>query len=322
MHLGLPYLVYINIVNPNSFAYGKIYVKLYNSGAANVNFFNHIRKKAQQAGVGVVPRLQSHGSALLSSKTIGEKKLNKRRKAMKRFLVLAGLIIALLASAAIAQDIKGAVTGALKSAGGGSSAGGVEVAAGLKEALATGTGNAVQSLSKADGYFGDAAVKILMPGKMQHAAELLKKAGYQKEVDDFTLSMNRAAEQAAPKARPIFEDAVKNMSFEDAQKILNGGNTAATDYFKAKTSPQLTQAFKPVIADSMNQAGVTHSYKALTDRYTSMVPFGKMDSLDLDSYVTQKSMDGLFLKVGQEEAKIRTNPAARTTDLLKKVFAK
>jgi hypothetical protein len=237
-------------------------------------------------------------------------------------MVLTGLFVALMVSAVMAQDIKGAVTGALKSAGGGPSSGGGEVAAGLKEALAAGTGNAVQSLSKADGYFGDAAVKILMPGKMQQAAELLKKAGYQKEVDDFILSMNRAAEQAAPKAKPIFEDAVKNMSFEDAQKILNGGNTAATDYFKGKTSPQLTQAFKPIIADSMNQVGVTHSYKALTDRYTSMVPFGKMDSLDLDSYVTQKSLDGLFLKVGQEEAKIRTNPAARTTDLLKKVFAK
>jgi Protein of unknown function (DUF4197) len=241
---------------------------------------------------------------------------------MKRFVVLAGILVAFMGSAAIAQDIKGAVTGVLKSAGGGSSAGGGDVAAGLKEALATGTGNAVQSLSKADGYFGDAAVKILMPGKMQQAAELLKKAGYQKEVDDFILSMNRAAEQAAPKAKPIFEDAVKNMSFEDAHKILNGGNTAATDYFKGKTSPQLTQAFKPVIADSMNQVGVTHSYKALTDRYTSMVPFGGMGSFDLDTYVTQKALDGMFLKIGQEEASIRTNPAARTTDLLKKVFAK
>lgn len=241
---------------------------------------------------------------------------------MKRFVVFIGILVALMASVAIAQDIKGAVTGALKSSGGGSSAGGGEVAAGLKEALATGAGNAVQSLSKADGYFGDAAVKILMPGKMQQVAEVLKKAGYQKEVDDFILSMNRSAEQAAPKAKPIFEDAVKNMSFEDAQKILNGGNTAATDYFKAKTSPQLTQAFKPVIADSMNQVGVTHSYKALTDRYTSMVPFGKMDSFDLDSYVTQKALDGMFVKVGQEEANIRTNPAARTTDLLKKVFSK
>jgi len=197
-----------------------------------------------------------------------------------------------------------------------------DVTAGLKEALAVGTGNAVQMLSKSNGYFGDAAVKILMPEKMQKAAEVLKKAGYQKEVDDFILSMNRAAEQAAPKARPIFEDAVKKMSFDDAQKILKGGNTAATDYFKAKTSSQLTDAFKPVVSDSMNQVGATRSYKALTDRYNSMVPFGKMDSFDLDSYVTGKSLDGMFLKVGQEEAKIRTNPAARTTDLLKKVFAK
>ena len=201
-------------------------------------------------------------------------------------------------------------------------AGAQDMAAGLKEALAVATGNAVQTLSKSNGYFGDAAVKILLPEKMQKAAEVLKKAGYQKEVDDFVLSMNRAAEQAAPKARPIFEDAVKKMTFDDAQKIVKGNNTAATDYFKAKTSSQLTDAFKPVVADSMNQAGTTQSYKALTDRYISMVPFAKMDSFDLDSYVTKKSLDGMFFKVGQEEAKIRTNPAARTTDLLKKVFSK
>jgi hypothetical protein len=241
---------------------------------------------------------------------------------MKRFVVLAGVLVVLMTPAAMAQDIKGAVTGALKSAGGGASAGGAEVAAGLKEALAIGTGNAVQGLSKTDGYFSDAAAKILMPGKMQQAADVLKKAGYQREVDDFILSMNRAAEHAAPKARPIFEDAVKKMSFEDAQKILKGGNTAATDYFKTKTSAELTAAFKPAVAESMDQIGVTHAYKALTDRYTSMVPFGKADAFDLDGYVTQKSLDGLFVKVGQEEAQIRTNPAARTTDLLKKVFTK
>ena len=218
----------------------------------------------------------------------------------KTTLLLVGAFLYLMTSPAVSQD----------------------VTAGLKEALAVGTGNAVQMLAKSNGYFGDAAVKILMPEKMQKAAEVLKKAGYQKEVDDFILSMNRAAEQAAPKARPIFEDAVKKMSFDDAQKILKGGNTAATDYFKAKTSSQLTDAFKPVVSDSMNQVGATRSYKALTDRYNSMMPFGKMDSFDLDSYVTGKSLDGMFLKVGQEEAKIRTNPAARTTDLLKKVFAK
>jgi hypothetical protein len=214
------------------------------------------------------------------------------------FAVMAFLL--LVASSAVAQDL----------------------AAGLKEALAVGTGNAVQMLSKSNGYFGDAAVKILMPEKMQKIADVLKKAGYQKEVDEFVLSMNRAAEQAAPKARPIFEDAVRKMSFDDAQKIIKGNKTAATDYFKAKTSAQLTDAFKPVVADSMNQVGATRSYKDLTDRYNSMVPFGKMDSFDLDSYVTGKALDGMFLKVGQEEAKIRTNPAARTTDLLKKVFGK
>jgi hypothetical protein len=236
------------------------------------------------------------------------------------FLLVASFIF-LTTSTALSQDVKGAIKGALGTAAGGSSAGAGDVAAGLKEALIVGTGNAVQTLSKSNGYLGDAAVKILLPQKLQTAAVVLEKAGYQKEVNDLILSMNRAAEQAAPKARPIFEDAVKKMTIEDAQKILKGSNTAATDYFKAKTTPQLTDAFKPVIADSMNQVGVTRSYKALTDRYTSMVPFGKMDSLDLDGYVTGKSLDGLFLKVGQEEAKIRTNPSARTTDLLQKVFA-
>ena len=197
-----------------------------------------------------------------------------------------------------------------------------DLAAGLKEALAVGTGNAVQMLSKSNGYFGDAAVKILMPEKMQTAAEVLKKAGYQKEVDEFVLSMNRAAEQAAPKARPIFEAAVRQMTFEDAQKIVKGNQTAATDYFKAKTASQLTDAFKPVVADTMSQVGAVRSYKALTDRYNSMMPFGKLAAFDLDDYVTGKALDGMFLKVGQEEARIRTNPAARTTDLLKKVFAK
>ncbi|RPJ72586.1 MAG: DUF4197 domain-containing protein [Desulfobacteraceae bacterium] len=223
---------------------------------------------------------------------------------------------------AFSQSIQSTVKDVLGPAAGGSGGMQGDVVSGLKEALAVGTGTTVQTLSKANGYFGDAAVRILMPEKLRAAAEVLKKAGYQKEVDEFVLSMNRAAEQAAPKARPIFEEAVKKMTIEDAKGILNGGNTAATDYFKAKTSPQLTEAFTPVIAESMDQAGTTRSYKALTDRYRKLVPFGGLDAFDLDSYVTRKSLDGLFFKVGQEEAKIRTNPAARTTDLLKKVFAK
>jgi hypothetical protein len=196
------------------------------------------------------------------------------------------------------------------------------VASGLKEALSVGTKNAVGALSKTNGYFGNEAVKILLPENVRRVGDALRMAGYQKEVDAFILSMNRAAEKAAPKAADIFAGAIREMSITDAQKILNGGNTAATEYFKSKTSTQLFDAFKPDISQSMNEVGVTKAYKAMTDRYTAMMPFAKVESLDLDRYVTNKSLDGLFYMVGQEETKIRTNPAARTTDLLRKVFAK
>jgi Protein of unknown function (DUF4197) len=196
------------------------------------------------------------------------------------------------------------------------------VASGLKEALSVGTKNAVGLLSRTDGYFGNEAVKILLPENIRKVGDTLRMAGYQKEVDAFVLSMNRAAEKAAPKAADIFAGAIQSMSIEDAQKILNGGNTAATEYFKSKTSSQLFDAFKPDISQSMNEVGVTKAYKAMTDRYIKTVPFAKMESLDLDRYVTNKSLDGLFYMVGQEESKIRTNPAARTTELLKKVFGK
>ncbi|MCX5834474.1 MAG: DUF4197 domain-containing protein [Deltaproteobacteria bacterium] len=193
---------------------------------------------------------------------------------------------------------------------------------GLKEALSVGTDRAVKSVSKTDGYFKDQAIKILMPEKIQKAADVMKMAGYSKEVDDFVLSMNRAAEKAAPEAAAIFVDAIKQMSFEDAGKILNGGNTAATEYFKTKTSPRLFDRFKPIVSTSMNEVGVTRSYKAMTEKYTSAAPFMKMESLDLDRYVTNKALEGLFFKLGQEEMAIRTNPAARTMELLRKVFAR
>ncbi|HQL91413.1 MAG TPA: DUF4197 domain-containing protein [Syntrophales bacterium] len=196
------------------------------------------------------------------------------------------------------------------------------VASGLKEALSVGTKNAVGLLSGKDGYFANEAVKILLPENVRRVGDALRMAGYQKEVDAFVLSMNRAAEKAAPRAADIFAGAIREMSITDAQKILGGGNTAATEYFKSKTSTQLFDAFKPDISKSMSEVGVTRAYKAMTDRYTSMVPFAKVESLDLDRYVTNKSLDGLFYMVGQEETKIRTNPAARTTELLRKVFAK
>jgi len=193
------------------------------------------------------------------------------------------------------------------------------IVSGLKEALAVGTENAVNLVSQDDGYFGNALIKILMPEKLQKVADVLGKVGYQEQVDNFVLSMNRAAEKAAPKAASIFGDAVKEMSLEDAKGILNGSDTAATEYFKAKTSDKIYDAFKPAISSSMDEVGVTRSFKQMMDKYTSM-PFMKAEAFDLDHYVTDKALGGLFYMVGEEEKKIRTNPAARVTDLLKKVF--
>ena len=192
---------------------------------------------------------------------------------------------------------------------------------GLKEALSIGTENAVKSVSQTDGYFKNKMIRILMPEKIQKVADVLSKVGYQKEVDDFVLSMNRAAEKAAPKAASYFVGAIKEMSVEDAGGILKGGDTAATDFFKKKTNAKMYESFKPIISSSMNEVGVTSSYKNMMARYES-IPFMDKQSLDLDHYVTNKSLDGLFYMVGQEEKKIRTDPAAQVTDLLKTVFGK
>lgn len=193
---------------------------------------------------------------------------------------------------------------------------------GLKEALTIGTRNAVTSVSAVNGYFSNQTIKILMPKQLQTAADVLSKVGYQKQVDEFILSMNRAAEKAAPAATSLFVDAIKQMTFDDARKILTGGDTAATEYFKSKTSSRLYEAFKPTVSSSMDQVGATRAYKDMIGKYTSSVPFAKTESVDLDHYVTNKALDGLFYMVGQEEKQIRTNPAARVTDLLKKVFGK
>lgn len=194
-------------------------------------------------------------------------------------------------------------------------------AAGIKEALAVGTERAVNSLGRADGYFGNAAVKILMPSNIQKVADVARMAGFQRQVDEFVLSMNRAAEAAAPVAARYFGDAIRAMTLEDVRGILTGGDTAATDFFRRKTHDQLYTAFKPIVSQKVGDVGATRAYKDMMGRYESVPMMGRQ-SLDLDDYVTNKALDGLFYMVGQEERKIRTNPAARTTDLLKAVFGK
>lgn len=197
-------------------------------------------------------------------------------------------------------------------------------AAGIKEALAIGTENAVKSLSRENGYLSNAAVKILMPPKLQKLADLARKAGLQKPVDEFVLSMNRAAEAAAPLAARHFGDAIRGMSLQDAGGILAGGPTAATDFFRARSGDALYRAFKPVVSRKVGEVGATQAYKNLLGRVEKLPlgGLGQSTALDLDDYVTRKALDGLFHMVGEEEKKIRANPLARTTDLLKAVFGK
>jgi len=196
-----------------------------------------------------------------------------------------------------------------------------KIGSGLKEALKVGTENTVKLTGRTDGYFMNQAIKILMPEKLQTLEKGLRLVGYGPQVDEFVLSMNRAAERAAPQAKQIFWDAIGEMTFEDARRILNGSETAATEYFRAKTSDKLTTAFRPVVDRTMNEFNVTRQYKDLVGRYQA-IPFAKTEALDIDGYVVGKSLDGLFHVLGEEERKIRTNPAARVTDLLKEVFAK
>jgi hypothetical protein len=243
---------------------------------------------------------------------------------MKRIVALTLMCIA-LAVVCHAQSLDGILKGVRIPSGAGTGAGALDdktAASGLKEALTIGTGNAVTNGSQVDGYFKNQMIKILLPEKLQTAANVMGKLGYQQQVDDFVLSMNRAAENAAPKAKDIFVGAIKEMTIQDAMKIVKGSDTAATEYFKSKTSKKLYDEFKPPVSESMNKVGVTKSYKDMVGTYTSKVPFAKAESVDLDHYVTTKSLDGLFYMIAQEEKKIRTNPAARVTDLLKQVFGK
>lgn len=193
---------------------------------------------------------------------------------------------------------------------------------GLREALSTGTARAVTSVSKQDGYFANQTIKILLPEKLRTTADLLAKFGFRQEVDDFVLAMNRAAEKAAPQARDCFLAALKEMTFADARKILNGEETAATEYFRLKTSNDIYGALKPVVAARLQEVGAVRSYQQLTERVNSIPFAGRVAVFDLDHYVTDKAVAGLFSMLGEEEKKIRTDPGARGSQLLRQVFGK
>lgn len=194
-----------------------------------------------------------------------------------------------------------------------------DIVAGLKQALEVGTANAVALTSKTDGYFKNPQIKIPLPEKVRKAEDLLRTVGFGEQVETFEKSMNRAAERAAPEAKALFVNAIKQMTFADAKQILQGRENEATLYFQEKTSRPLNERFKPLVHNAMSEVGVTRSYQTIESKLR-MLPLGGSVNLDLDQYVTDRALEGLFFMLAQEEAKIRKDPAARVTDLLKRVF--
>ncbi len=196
-----------------------------------------------------------------------------------------------------------------------------EISSGLKEALNKGVRFAVDSLGREDGFLGDARVKIPLPKSLQKLEKTLRVAGQGKAVDEFVASMNHAAEKAVPVAIDVFVDAIKQMSFDDARKILfSGENDAATQFFRRTSEETLRGKFRPIVEEFTGEVGVTQKYKDMVGKAGPFAKFLGKDSTDIDGYVTQKALDGLFFMVAQEEAKIRKDPLGRTTSLLRKVF--
>ena len=203
---------------------------------------------------------------------------------------------------------------------GGSSLSNEEIIKGLKEALSIGTDSSTKRLSRVDGFFTDAAIKILMPEEAKKAEKTLRNFGMSSLVDKAILSMNRAAEDAASGVTTIFWDAIKQMSLSDGLGILRGGDFAATDFLKKNTTSVLTEKMRPVIQASLDKVNATQYWK---DVFTAYNKFSKQQiNTDLTAYVTGKAMDGMFYEIGLEEQQIRKDPTAQVTDLLKKVFGK
>ena len=195
-----------------------------------------------------------------------------------------------------------------------------EVVNGLKQALEVGIQNSATVASKLDGYYKNPQIAIPFPPDAARVATKLRQIGFGKEVDRFVLTLNRGAERAATKSVPIFVSAIRGMSIEDAWGILRGGDSAATQFLQQRTSTQLRTAFEPVVADALSEVNATKYYSDIVGTY-NRIPLVNKANADLDAYATDKTIDGLFYLVAQEEAKIRKDPLQRTTDLLRKVFS-
>jgi hypothetical protein len=194
-----------------------------------------------------------------------------------------------------------------------------DAATGLKQALSDGSVAAVAKLGIENGFFGNPNVKIPLPPSLKKVEGALRMAGMKKQADDLVLSMNRAAEAAVPEAKQLLVDAAKKMSVQDAKGILTGGDTAGTEYFKRTTSAQLAQRFLPIVKKATDRVGLAHQYNSLAGEGVQLGLINK-DQATIESYVTQKSLDGLYFMIGEQEKAFRKNPVGATSDIVRKVF--
>jgi hypothetical protein len=246
-------------------------------------------------------------------------KLISKQLMMKRTIQLLScvLLLSVLSGCESTQQILKTIEQNYPAAAGGQLST-ADIAAGLKQALEVGAQNSSNQLSALDGFFKNAAIKILLPEEAQKVEKTLRDLGMGSLVDKAILSLNRAAEDATKSAAPIFVDAIKTMTIQDALGILRGGDFAATNYLKTKTTSALTSAFKPVISQSLDKVSATKYWSDVFNTYNKFAT-NKINP-DLSGFVTEKAITGIFYQVGLEEQKIRKDPVARVTDLLKKVF--
>jgi Protein of unknown function (DUF4197) len=194
-----------------------------------------------------------------------------------------------------------------------------EVGGGLKEALVNGISKGADLVSITDGYFKNPEIKIPFPPDVKKVEDKLRQLGFGKKVDDFVMTLNRGAEEAAKEAKPIFISAIKQLTIQDAWALLKGEPDAATQFLKRTTTPQLKEKFSPVVQVALDKVSATKYYSDVINTYNK-IPFIEKVNPDLNAYATDKAIEGLFVMVAKEEKNIRENPVARTTDLLKKVF--
>ena len=251
---------------------------------------------------------------------------------LSTLVLFAGLVVSLGPASAGFHDMFKSAGDLLKGAAGVSSGGAAalsdaQINDGLKEALSVGARRAVELLGRQGGFLDDASVRIPLPGVLGSAAKGLRAAGQGQYVDDFETTVNRAAEKAVPQTLDIVQNTVRNMSLQDVRGILEGGDDAATQYLRKHAGPQLREAILPIVSSATDSAGATSAYKTLKSQADGALGGlgglgGLVDtgSLDLDGYVADKTLDGLFVKLAAEEKAIRENPVARTSDILKTVF--